>query len=72
MHAGIAPIPVSSGRTDHHRLCRGGNLQLNAAIHRIAITQLRMPGPGQSYYLGGELKKRASCAPTCTSTRFKA
>jgi transposase len=50
MHAGVAPIPVSSGRTDRHRLCRGGNRQLNAAIHRIAITQLRLPGPGQSYY----------------------
>lgn len=50
MHAGVAPIPVSSGRTDRHRLCRGGNRQLNAAIHRIAITQLRLAGPGQSYY----------------------
>jgi transposase len=50
MHAGVAPIPVSSGRTDRHRLCRGGNRQLNAAIHRIAITQLRLPGPGQTYY----------------------
>ena len=46
MHAGVAPIPVSSGRTDRHRLCRGGNRQLNAAIHRIAITQLRLAGPG--------------------------
>jgi transposase len=50
MHAGVAPIPVSSGRTDRHRLCRGGNRQLNAAIRRIAITQLRLPGPGQTYY----------------------
>jgi hypothetical protein len=29
---------------------RGGNRQLNAALHRIAITQLRLPGPGQGYY----------------------
>jgi transposase len=50
MHAGVAPIPVSSGRTDRHRLCRGGNRQLNAALHRIAITQLRLMGPGQTYY----------------------
>jgi transposase len=50
MHAGVAPIPASSGRTDRHRLCRGGNRQLNAAIHRIAITQLRLAGPGQVYY----------------------
>ena len=50
MHAGVAPIPVSSGRTDRHRLSRGGNRQLNAALHRIAITQLRLPGEGQTYY----------------------
>ena len=50
MHAGVAPIPVISGHTDRHRLCRGGNRQLNAAIHRIAITQLRLVGPGQAYY----------------------
>jgi len=42
MHAGVTPIPASSGRTDRHRLCRGGNRRLNAAIHRIAITQLRL------------------------------
>jgi transposase len=50
MHAGVAPVPVSSGRTDRYRLSRGGNRQLNAALHRIAITQLRLPGPGQTYY----------------------
>jgi transposase len=49
MHAGVAPVPVSSGRTDRHRLSRGGDRQLNAALHRIAITQLRRPGPGQAY-----------------------
>lgn len=44
-HNGTAPIPVWSGNNDHHRLNRGGNRQLNAAIHRIAITQLRTRGP---------------------------
>ena len=39
--AGIAPIPASSGRTQRHRLDRGGNRQINAAIHRIAITRAR-------------------------------
>jgi transposase len=39
--AGIAPIPVSSGNTNRHRLDRGGNRQINAAIHRIAITRAR-------------------------------
>ena len=39
--AGLAPIPVSSGRTDRHRLDRGGNRQINAAIHRVAVTRAR-------------------------------
>lgn len=39
--AGTAPVPVSSGRRDRHRLDRGGNRQLNLAFHRIAIYQAR-------------------------------
>ena len=39
--AGLAPLPVSSGKTNRHRLDRGGNRQINAAIHRIAITRAR-------------------------------
>ena len=50
MHAGAAPIPVSSGNTNRYRLARGGNRQLNAALHRIAITQIRLDGPGREYY----------------------
>src|SRR4051794_8785085 len=36
--AGVAPLPASSGRTDRHRLDRGGNRQLNCAFHRWAVT----------------------------------
>jgi transposase len=50
MHAGAAPIPASSGRTTRYRLARGGNRQLNTALHRIAITQIRLDGPGKIYY----------------------
>jgi transposase len=50
MHAGVAPIPASSGKTNRHRLARGGNRQLNAALHRIAVTQIRLDGPGKIYY----------------------
>jgi transposase len=40
---GAAPIPCGSGKTaDRHRLDRGGNRQLNAALHRIAIVQARV------------------------------
>ena len=50
MHAGAAPIPASSGNTNRHRLARGGNRQLNAALHRIAITQIRLDSLGRAYY----------------------
>ena len=47
--AGLAPIPVSSGNTNRHRLDRGGNRQINAAIHRIAVTRLRCHPETQDY-----------------------
>jgi transposase len=47
--AGIAPIPASSGRTDRHRLDRGGNRQINAAIHRMAVTRARCDPHTQDY-----------------------
>jgi len=47
--AGIAPIPVSSGNTSRHRLDRGGNRQVNATIHRIAVTRLRCHAETQDY-----------------------
>lgn len=50
IHNGTAPVPVWSGNTVRHRLNRGGNRQLNAALHRIAITQLRLAGPGKAYF----------------------
>lgn len=45
---GTAPIPVWSSNTTRFRLNRGGNRQVNAGIHRIAVTQLR-GGPGRDY-----------------------
>jgi len=51
MNAGVAPLPVWSGNTRGRvRMSRTGNRQLNAALHRIAITQTRLPGLGQTYY----------------------
>jgi transposase len=52
MHAGVAPIPVWSGRTKGRvRLNKAGNRQINAALHRIAITQIRLQGSlGKAYY----------------------
>jgi len=35
--AGVAPLPASSGLTNRHRLSRGGDRQLNRALHTIAL-----------------------------------
>jgi len=48
-HAGVAPLEASSGRTQRHRLDRGGNRQLNAALYRIAITQSRYHADACAY-----------------------
>jgi len=37
---GTAPIPVSSGRTDRHRLSRGGDRQANTALHHIVKNRM--------------------------------
>jgi transposase len=48
---GSAPIPVWTG-SERFRLNRGGNRQVNAALHRIAVTQWRGVGDdGRAYVL---------------------
>jgi len=47
--AGIAPIPVSSGMRDRHRLDRGGNRKLNCAFHRLAVNQGRLHPAARDY-----------------------
>jgi transposase len=64
--AGIAPIPVSSGKTDRHRLDRGGNRQINATIHRIAVTRLRCH-PETQGYIARITPKTPSAASSATS-----
>jgi transposase len=48
-HGGVAPLQASSGKSQRHRLDRGGNRQLNCALHRIAITQGRVHPPARAY-----------------------
>jgi transposase len=50
-YAGAAPIEVASADKARHRLSRSGDRQLNAALHTVAITQIRTPGSrGHTYY----------------------
>jgi len=48
-HGGVAPLEASSGRVQRHRLDRGGNRQLNAALYRVAITQARYHPAARAY-----------------------
>jgi transposase len=39
--AGASPLPASSGKVVRHRLNRGGDRNLNRALHDIALTRWR-------------------------------
>ena len=50
-YAGVAPVEVASADRARHRLPRGGDRQLNLALHIVALTQVRMQGSsGRAYY----------------------
>jgi transposase len=50
-YVGLAPVPNWSGSTrGRMRSHRGGNRQLNAAVHQIAMTQIKKGGPAELYY----------------------
>ena len=46
---GVNPIPAPSGRTNRHRLNRGGDRQANAALYRIVLVRLRYHEPTKEY-----------------------
>jgi transposase len=49
MLTGTAPLEASSGRTTRHRLNRGGNRQLNYALHMMGIARCRADENTQAY-----------------------
>ena len=50
-YAGVAPVEVASADRSRHRLPRGGDRQINLALHIVALTQVRMRGSaGRAYY----------------------
>lgn len=46
---GVSPIPASSGKTNRHRLNRGGDRQANNAIHTIALVRMSMDPRTKAY-----------------------
>lgn len=49
LQTGTAPIPCSSGQRTQHRLNRGGDRQLNHALHIVAITRAQHDPATQEY-----------------------
>jgi transposase len=49
LQTGTAPIPCSSGKRTQHRLNRGGDRQLNHALHVIAITRAQRDPATKEY-----------------------
>jgi transposase len=66
-HAGVAPLEASSGKHRRHRLDRGGNRQLNCALHRIAITQARVHPPARAYLGANRASAKAPARPSAAS-----
>ncbi|MFF3160214.1 transposase, partial [Streptomyces sp. NPDC057910] len=48
---GVSPVERSSGKSQRRRLNRGGNLQANAALHRIVPSRLRREERSRTYLL---------------------
>jgi transposase len=46
---GAAPVPASSGRTNRHRLNRGGDRQANTAFHTIVLVRMKYDQRTQEY-----------------------
>ncbi|MFD7222917.1 IS110 family transposase [Streptomyces sp. NPDC059892] len=46
---GAAPVPASSGRTNRHRLSRGGDRAATAALHRIAMVRMSSDSRTRAY-----------------------
>lgn len=49
MLCGAAPIPASSGKTNRHRLNRGGDRHANAALYRVVLCRLRWDPRTRAY-----------------------
>ena len=49
MLCGACPLPASSGKTQRHRLDRGGNRQANSALHMIVVCRMRTDQRTRTY-----------------------
>ncbi|MEV0592027.1 transposase [Nonomuraea cavernae] len=72
MLCGVAPIPASSGRTNGHRLNRGGDRQANAALYRVVLCRLRWdPAPAPTCSDAPKTAGPRRYRPTVTEGRLR-
>ncbi|HEY8235235.1 MAG TPA: IS110 family transposase [Gaiellaceae bacterium] len=57
--AGVAPVPASSGQTQRQRLSRGGDRQLNRALHTIVLHR-RLHDPNTREYIARRIAEGKS------------
>jgi transposase len=57
--AGVAPVPASSGQTMRHRLSRGGDRQLNRALHTVVLHR-RQHDPATKDYIARRIAEGKS------------
>jgi transposase len=57
--AGVAPVPASSGKTTRHRLSRGGDRQLNRALHTVVLHR-RQHDPATKAYIARRIAEGKS------------
>jgi transposase len=62
--AGVAPVTASSGQTTRHRLSRGGDRQLNRALHTV-ILHRRQHDPATKEHPTGYNEYPSVTSPLC-------
>ena len=61
MMCGVCPIPASSGKTQRHRLNRGGNRQANSALHMVVVCRMRIDQRTRAYVARRTLEGLSKC-----------
>jgi transposase len=54
---GTSPVLASSGRTDRHRLNRGGDRHANSALHHIVVVRMKSHQPTPDYIAKRDTEK---------------
>jgi transposase len=73
--AGVSPVDASSGQQQRHRLNRGGDRQLNSALHIIALERVRRDPETIAYYqrliaAGKTTREALRCVKRALARRF--